>query len=154
MVSPEVLRRYPFFGFMNHDQLREVAIITDEMDADADTTLFESGAEADTFYLLRDGNVELHYVVTDERGMEKRQDFLVGMINPGEVVGISALISPYKYTAMAVVTEPSELLRVDAKRLRDLCDTDPTLSAAWHQRMAESTMERLHSTRVQLLAAT
>ncbi|MFN2223801.1 MAG: hypothetical protein ACK2UH_14685, partial [Candidatus Promineifilaceae bacterium] len=31
MISPEVLRRFPFFSFMRHDQLSEVAMITDEV---------------------------------------------------------------------------------------------------------------------------
>lgn len=153
MVSPELLRRYPFFNFMNHNQLRDVAMMTEEVSFDVDTTLFQTGAAANFLYLLRTGNVELHYVVTDERGLEKRQDFLVGMINPGEVVGISALIEPYRYTATALVTEPSELLCIDAASLRELCDKDPMLAAKWHQRMAEITMTRLHDTRIQLLAA-
>ena len=30
MISPELIRRYPFFSFMAPDQQREVAMITDE----------------------------------------------------------------------------------------------------------------------------
>ncbi len=92
MVSPEMLRRYPFFAFMNHDQLREAAMIAEEKNIEAGVTLFEGGDPANALYLLREGNIELHYQISDERGMETEQDYLVGMINPGEVVGISGLI--------------------------------------------------------------
>lgn len=153
MISPEVLRRYPFFAFMSHEQLRDVAMLTDEITAGENEVLFAAGATAVALYFLRQGNVELHYVVVDERGMEKRQDFLVGMINPGEILGISALIEPYEYTASAVVTEPSQLLKLDAVALRELCDADPKLAAGWQRRIAATTMARLHDTRIQLLAA-
>ncbi len=101
MVSTEMLRRYPFFSFMNHVQLHEVAMITEELEVEAGAVLFSMGEAANALYLLREGSVELHYTVTDERGMEKRQDFLVGMINPGEMFGISALIRPYRLSRPA-----------------------------------------------------
>jgi CRP-like cAMP-binding protein len=152
MVSPEMLRRYPFFSFMNHVQLHQVAMITEEMQAEAGTVLFAAGDPANRLYLLREGGVELHFTVTDERGMEKQQDYLVGMINPGDMLGISALIRPYEYTTGALVSEASQLLEIDAEQLRSLCDEDKDLAAEWHRHIAEVTLERLNYTRIQLLA--
>lgn len=153
MISPELLRRYPFFAFLNHEQLRKVAMIAEEKNVQAGVTLFSGGDPADTLYLLREGNIELHYHISDERGMEREQDFLVGMINPGEVLGISGLIRPYKYTTSAIAGETSQLLEFDAVALRNLCKEDVNLMAEWQQQIAETTLERLNNTRVQLLAA-
>ncbi len=153
MVSPEMLRRYPFFAFMNHVQLHEAAMITEETELPAGDVLFTSGEPADKLYLLREGGVELHYTVTDERGMEKRQDYLVGMINPGEMFGISALIRPFIYTTSAWTSSPSRLLVLNADDLRELCGKDKELAAEWQRHIAEVTLERLNYTRVQLLAA-
>ena len=153
MISPEMLRRYPFFSFMNHDQLDQVAMITEETQVAPGTVLFAAGDQADKLYLLREGGVELHFTVIDERGMEKQQDYLVGMINPGDMLGISALIRPYEYTTGALVSEASQLLVIDAQQLRDLCDSDKDLAAEWHRQIAEVTLERLNYTRIQLLAA-
>jgi CRP/FNR family cyclic AMP-dependent transcriptional regulator len=153
MVSPEMLRRYPFFSFMNHVQLHEVAMITEEIRVEAGAVLFSGGEAANSLYLLREGAVELHYAVTDERGMEKRQDFLVGIINPGEMFGISALIRPHRYTTSALTSESCQLLELDAEQLRALCDKDMELAAEWQRHIAEVTLERLNSTRIQLLAA-
>ncbi len=154
MVSPEMLRRYPFFSFMNHVQLHEVSMITEEKKLEAGAVVFTSGEPANTLYLLREGGVELHCIVTDERGMEREQDFLVGMINPGEMMGISALIRPYIYTTGAMTSETSQLLELDAVELRALCEKDTALTAELQRHIAEVTLERLNQTRVQLLAAT
>lgn len=153
MVSPEMLRRYPFFSFMNHIQLHEVSMITEEKEVEAGTVLFSLGEAANSLYLLREGGVELHLTVTDERGMEEQQDYLVGMINPGDMFGISALIRPYKYTTGALTSDASQLLEIDAEQLRALCDKDKDLSAEWQRHIAEVTLERLNYTRIQLLAA-
>ena len=86
--------------------------------------------------------------------MEKPQDFLVGMINPGEMFGISALVRPYKYTTRAITSETSQLLELNAVELRALCGKDTALTAEWQSHIAEVTLERLNQTRIQLLAAT
>ena len=153
MVSPEMLRRYPFFSFMNHDQLHEVAMITEEKELEAGSVLFAGGDPANNLYLLREGGVELHFTITDERGMEKQQDYLVGMINPGEMFGISSLIRPHIYTTSAHISELSQLLELDAVKLRSLCDKDTAVAAEWQRHIAEVTLERLNHTRIQLLAA-
>ncbi len=153
MVSTEILRRYPFFSFMNHVQLHEVAMITEEREIESGVVLFSAEEAADALYLLREGSVELHYTVTDERGMEKRQDFLVGMINPGEMFGISALIRPYVYTTGAQTSDASRILEIDAQELRALCERDKDMAAEWQRHIAEVTLERLNYTRIQLLAA-
>jgi CRP-like cAMP-binding protein len=154
MISTEILRRYPFFSFLNADQLRELAMITNEVEVEKDAKLFAIGDEADALYFLTDGSFELHYVVIDEHEPDLRKDFLVGNINPGEILSISAVIEPYKLTATAIADSDSKLLRIDAEELRELCDEDQGLAYGLMAQVAKSTMERLHATRVQLAAAT
>lgn len=154
MISPEVLRRYPFFSFMNHDQLREVAMITDEVKREKGNVLFNNDERADACYLLMEGSIDLHYVVVDEHDPSLRKEFIVGTINPGELLGISAFVEPHIYTATAIVVNDSRLLKIDAVALRDLCRQDPALNLGFQTVAAKATMERLHATRVQLAAAT
>ena len=40
MISPEQLRRYPYFADVNEDALKEVAMIADEVAAWAGITLY------------------------------------------------------------------------------------------------------------------
>lgn len=154
MISPEVLRRYPFFSFMNHDQLREVAMIADEVKREKGNVLFNNDERADACYLLMEGSIDLHYVVVDEHDPSLRKEFIVGTINPGELLGISAFVEPHIYTATAIVVNDSRLLKIDAVALRDLCRQDPALNLGFQTVAAKATMERLHATRVQLAAAT
>lgn len=154
MISPEVLRRFPFFSFMRHDQLSEVAMITDEIKYDKGQVLFNADEEANNCFVLLEGAIDLHYVVIDENEPDLRNEFVVGTINPGEVLGISGVIEPYLYTATAVVINDSRLLKIDAVALRELCATNPELDHGLQRMVARATMERLHATRVLLAAAT
>ena len=154
MISPEVLRRFPFYSFMSHDQLRGVAMITDEVKYDKGQVLFNMDAVADNCYMLLEGAIDLHYIVVDEHEPELRKEFVVGTINPGEVLGISSVIEPYVYTATAIVINESRLLKTDAVALKELCAANPELDYGLQRVVAKSTMERLHATRVQLAAAT
>jgi CRP/FNR family transcriptional regulator, cyclic AMP receptor protein len=152
MVSPELLRRYPFFALMSHEQLRQVAMITEEISAAAGETIFVEGGLVEALYLLLSGNVDLHHIV--EKGNPPvRKDFPVGSINPGEPLAISAVIEPYELSATAVATVPSRLLKINAEALRALADQDTSLCLGLQKMAAKATMERLHATRVQLAAA-
>jgi len=154
MISPETLRRYPFFSFMSPDQLRNVAMISDETNYSTGDILFNIGDQADVCFMLMEGAVDLHYIVVDELDPALRKEFVVGTINPGEVLGISAIVEPYEFTATAIAINDSRLLKTDAIALRELCQQDPTLNLGLQTMVAKATMERLHATRVQLAAAT
>ncbi len=154
MVSKELLRRFPFFGFMSPAQVREVAMISEEIELEDGDILFAIGDQANALYVLLTGAIDLHYIVIDEHLPQLRKDFLVGTINPGEPLAVSAVIAPHQLTATAVATEDSTLLKIDAAELRDLCDSDPSLAYGLQTQIAKATMERLHMTRVLLAAAT
>jgi CRP-like cAMP-binding protein len=154
MISPEVLRRYPFFSFMRHDQLSEVAMITDEVNYQKGQVLFNGDEVANNCYVLLEGAIDLHYIVVDEHEPDLRNEFVVGTINPGEVLGISAVIEPYVYTATAIVINDSRLLKIDAVALKELCGADEDLDKGLQRMVAKATMERLHATRILLAAAT
>ena len=48
MISPEVLRRYPYFASVDDDSLKAVAVIADEKTIPAGTHLFSEADPADT----------------------------------------------------------------------------------------------------------
>jgi CRP/FNR family cyclic AMP-dependent transcriptional regulator len=154
MISPETLRRYPFYSFMSPDQLRDVAMISDEVSYSTGNALFNIGEQADVCFMLIEGAVDLHYIVVDEHEPTLRKEFVVGTINPGEVLGISAIVEPYEFTATAIAINDSRLLKTDALALRDLCQQDPALKLGLQTMVAKATMERLYATRVLLAAAT
>ena len=153
MVSPELLRRFPFFGTLNPEQLKKVALIADEITVPAGTHLFDECQPADTFYLLIDGSVDLSYKSEEEFHPKTKKVFPVGEINPGEVFGISSLLEPYEYNATALVSKESQLIKIGADGLRKLLNDDPALGYLFMHQVAKAVMERLSYARVQLAAA-
>jgi CRP-like cAMP-binding protein len=154
MVSPEILRLYPFFGFMNHDQLREVAMITSVETFPAGYAIFSMGERANALYLLREGRVDLHYIVIDQHDARLRKDFMVGTINPGELLGLSAVIEPAIMMSSAIAVVPSVLLRIDGTELCKLWEADHDLAFGLQKQVALALKQRLERTRILLAAAT
>ncbi|MDO9129026.1 MAG: Crp/Fnr family transcriptional regulator, partial [Anaerolineales bacterium] len=153
MIPPELLRRFPYFGFMDDAQLKAVAMIADELSFEKGTVIVEAGQPADAFYFLIEGSVSYNFVVTTESDPSYSKEYYVGDFNPGEVCGVSALIEPYIYTARLRVDKPGRAIRINASSLRALCDRDPKLAYGLMRETAKSVMERLEYTRVQLVAA-
>ncbi len=155
MISPELLRRYPFFAHFTGEQLREIAMITEEATAAAGEILFEECGPADTLYLLEDGSVDLFYFAKGKSSSseeKEKKELPVGEINPGEIFGISALIDPYVLSAAGRASKPSTFLKIEAAALRQLFAQDPIAGYLAMQQVARALMERLDYTRVQLAA--
>lgn len=152
MVSPELLRRYPFFGALNDSQLKAVAMIAEEVVVTPGEHILEVGKVADALYFLIDGNAELFYVVVDKHNQNLRKELYISAINPGEIFGISALIEPYQYTGTVQATGPCHVLKIDAAALRKLCESDVQMAYTVMRQTARAAMERLEDTRVQLAA--
>jgi CRP-like cAMP-binding protein len=153
MISPELLRRYPFFANFDDAQLKAIAMLADEVSYSKGETLFENDKPADALYLLISGDIELHYIVVDRDDPKLRKDFLVGEVNPGEIFGFSALIEPYIYTASALTSAPTRVIKIKGEGLRALCEVDPKICGLLMRQVAKVALSRLNDTRVQLAAA-
>jgi CRP-like cAMP-binding protein len=153
MVSPEVLRRYPFFGTFSDGQIKAMAMIAEEETIGKGTVICEEGQPAKAFYLLITGGVSLYYKSEEEFYPSSRKDFLVGEINPGEIFAISLLVEPYKYTATVRAEQDSQVVRFDSAGLEKLMEKDPSLNCVFMKQIAKAAMERLAYARVQLAAA-
>ena len=152
MISPELLRHYPFFRALDDTQLRSIAMIAEEEAVNAETTLFREEQTADALYFLEDGRIDLYYTINKSLRAELRKGIPVGEINPGEPFSISALIEPYLLSSTAYVSRPSRIIKIDAKELRNLFAKDQKLAYLLTYQAAKAAIERLHMTRVQLAA--
>jgi CRP-like cAMP-binding protein len=154
MISPELLRRYPFFGFLDDTQLKAVAMIAEDMRLKQGELLFEADTPASALYLIVDGRVDFLYVVADRDDLKLHKEFYLGEHGPGEIIGISALIEPYVYSTTARVTSPGcDVVRIEGAGLRALCEVDSKLAYGLMRQTAKLAMERLHDTRTLLAAA-
>ncbi len=153
MVSPEILRRYPFFGQLSDAQVKAIAMLAEEESFAKGAVICEEGQPAKAFYLLLDGNLSLYYKSEEEFRPATRKDFFVGEINAGEVFAISVLVEPYKYTATVKAERDCRVVRFEAAELHKLIDKDPRLYCLLMREVAKAAMERLAYARIQLAAA-
>jgi CRP-like cAMP-binding protein len=153
MVSPELLRRYPFFGSLSDPQIKTLAMVAEEEVATKGSVICEEGKPATALYLLIEGNLCLFYKSEDELHPETRKDFLVGEVNPGEIFAISAFIEPFVYTSTVKADEDSRIVRFPSKDLNNLVEKDPTMYCTLLRAITKAAMERLAYARVQLAAA-
>lgn len=152
MVSPELLRRFPFFGVLPEEPLREVAQASDRVMVDAGEVLSETGQPADYLYLLLEGSVEQYLAVVDSLDPSTRKEFYLGDVNIGELFGLTALLPPYRHTTTARVTAGGAVVKVDAVKFRDVIAGNPAFGRAVMEQTALALLERLEQTRVQLAA--
>jgi CRP-like cAMP-binding protein len=155
MVSPELLKRYSFFGGLTDGQLKKLANIAEEKTLNGGDLIFEECDSSDRFYLLIEGNVDLSYRSIDEFHIYTTppKEFYAGSINPGEVFGVSALIEPYSNNASATASEASRVVVFDAIELRKLLDQDMPMAYHLARQTVVVLMDRLISLRVQLAAS-
>ena len=155
MVSPELLRRYPFFGGLSDAQLREISMITEEEVFQKGTIILTDKKPAEKLYFLLDGSIDLIYQTVDELNLKPvpSRELMAGEVNPGEVFGVSALIEPYIYNASARAAMSCRVLIIDGIKLRNLIDLDNDLANKMLHHLVTTLMERLIATRVQLAAA-
>jgi len=144
MISPEQLRRYPFFCCISEDALKEAAMISDEMTAEAGKTLFSEGDRADTMYVLVDGEVDIKYTLGN--GEQRTIDTLVA----GDIVVWSTLVEPYRCTANGVARRACKLISINGPKLRELCEKNHDLGYRLLISVTQLLAARLDGARVQL----
>ncbi len=150
MVSPELLRRYPFFASLDEKQLEAIAEISQEKSHPKGTLLVKENTNATVLALLMEGDIDLIFSGGGEGAISNA---LVGSIAPGEVYGVSSLIEPYRYTATAKATIPVKVIEVDGLALRALVEKDPRMGYIMMRNVAIAVLERLRYTQVELAAA-
>lgn len=153
MISPELLRHFPFFGNLTEAELKSIAMISEEQEIKAGAVLLKECGDADTLYFLINGSVDLSYKSEEEFYPKTHKEFDVGAINPGEPFGVSALIEPYKLNATAKAAKDCRLIVIDALPLRALMEENCHLGYILQKNISKATMERLAYTRIQLAAA-
>jgi CRP-like cAMP-binding protein len=153
MISPELLRRFPFFSFMDDKQLKAVAMIAEEKNYNHGEDVVANNTPASKLFFLVEGTASYYYIVTSEHDPYYKQEYFISDFNPGEVFGISALIEPFVFTASVRAEKPCRLIEINASALRALCEVDMQLSCGLMRAVAKAAMERLQQTRVQLIAA-
>ena len=107
--------------------------------------IFQEGARADRFWIIRTGMVGIDVHVPGRRAAT------VDTIGQGELLGWSWLIPPHTWQLGAEALSPVYALEFDASAVRALCEDDPLLGQAITRCVAAVVGHRLESTRTRVL---
>jgi CRP/FNR family transcriptional regulator, cyclic AMP receptor protein len=113
---------------------------------DRDATIIQEGADTPFLGLLQAGRVALRMRVP-ERGSR----LTILTVEPGELLGWSALVAPYRATVDAVATVPTRLVAFESAALRRALATDAAVAAELPPLLLETVSRRLTASWTQLL---
>jgi CRP/FNR family transcriptional regulator, cyclic AMP receptor protein len=140
-----ILKAHPFFAGLDASFADLICGCAKNVRFEAGEYLLHEGAAADRFYLLRHGRVALQ-VTAPGRGAVTFQT-----LGEGEVVGVSWLIPPNRWTFDAKALELVRAIALDAACLREKCEADHDLGYEMMKRFMPMLIQRLHATRLQIL---
>ena len=107
--------------------------------------LMREGEPSDYLAIVLEGRIGLRLRVP-ERG-----PITILTVEPGDVVGWSAVVPPYRATSTAVALAPTELALFDGPVLREALASDAELAAGLYPVILSAVSRRLEGTRLQLL---
>ncbi len=134
-----------FGGGLPPDAIERLAAIATIREVDPGTELFHEGQVTDSMSIVLVGRVALRTLVP-ERGM-----VTILTVEPGDIVGWSAIVPPHRATSVGIAIEPVTLLDFPGERLRSLLRADNALAASVYPRVLQAVSRRLSATRLQLL---
>lgn len=162
MISPEHLRRYPFFAGLNTDQINTLAQVAEEQIVESEHFFFHEDEELSHFYIAIEGAVaivfelperDVEHTISDQFMRKLRtKDVVISTVGPGDVFGWSGLIPPYTATAGAKAVTPCRVIAFDQKEVMAIFAKDVKFGYLMTQKAAQVIRNRLRDFRIESLA--
>jgi CRP/FNR family transcriptional regulator, cyclic AMP receptor protein len=111
----------------------------------SNTFIFREGEPADLFFLIRHGKVAIE-IASPDRGA-----IVIQTLGPGDVLGWSWLVPPFRWQLDSRAIEDVRAVAIDGACLRGKCEQDTNFGFELMKRFAQVIIRRLQATRVQLL---
>jgi len=138
MVSTEWLKKAELFGTLSESQLNILLLHSSVESFPEGKTIFRQGDEANHFYILIEGMVDLS-VKTGEKF-----DFLTSKVErEGAAFGIPSLIEPFRYNVTATCLKPSKVLVINAGHVKTDMEKDPKMGMEIMKKLASIYFNRL-----------
>ena len=141
----ELLHEHTFFSGLDEPTLELISGCATNVHFRPDHPILRANDAADVFYVIRKGRVAVE-VDTPRSG-----PIVVETLGSGEILGVSWLLPPHRWTFDARAIDDTSAISIDAACLRGKCDDDPALGYALFTRFAELIHNRLQAARLQIL---
>jgi CRP/FNR family transcriptional regulator, cyclic AMP receptor protein len=141
----EILRQHPFVAGLSEAHLDVLVGCASNVHFADGMYAIREGEVANKMFLLRTGRIAL------ETDVSPRGVIRIQTAGPGEILGWSWLISPYRWHFSGQAVADVRAIAVDGDCLRAKCENDHDFGYAMLRRLAVVMERRLEATRLQLL---
>jgi CRP-like cAMP-binding protein len=141
----EILRQHPFLHNLSDEHMDTLVGCASNVRFPDGTAVIREGELANKFYLIRAGRIAVEIDVPGRGGLR------VQTVGPGEILGWSWLIYPYRWHFSGIAVAETRALALDGECLRTKCEKDPRFGYEMLKRLSQVMERRLEATRLQLL---
>jgi len=140
-----IVNEIDLFRGIDPEVMEEIANICSEEEYTKDTVLFEKGEEAEFFYILEQGTLNL---VIKNGG-----SLIYGLTESGQVFGWSSLVESGVYTASGVCATDLKAVKIEREKIDKIFDRHPEVGFKVLKRLAGVISQRLSNVYRDLLSA-
>ncbi len=140
-----VLAEHPFFKDLDESFRRTIVGCATNVRFAAGDIFRKEGDEATECYIIRHGRVSL------ESHVPGRGALTVQTLGPGDILGLSWLVPPYKWRFDARAVELTRAIVLEGDCLRRACEEDHELGFEMLRSFLSVMSQRLEATRLQLM---
>ncbi len=141
----DLIRGHSFFEGLSSEDLAFVTGCAKNVVFKEGQVIANPGDMANDFYLISDGGVAISLEIPP------RKPFIFQMLRENDVLGLSWLIPPYRWTVSAKVMQPTRAIAIDGSCLRKKCEEDPGLGFKLMKHLVQILVAREESARLHLL---
>ena len=162
MISPEIIRRYPFFGRLSMDHISKLTKNADEQIVEAGHFFYHEEDDMGDFFLILEGAAAIVFELPErdvdhkisDQFLRKLQtkDVIISTLGPGDLFGLSGLIPPYRANAGAKALSPCRVIVFHSAELVKMFDEDTKFGYVMVQKAAQTLSDRLRDIRIESLA--
>jgi len=116
-VSVEKVTKAAIFQGLNEEDIKKVFSIGHVRTYNAGDTVFKEGDDAVHIYIVEEGKL----------AVQTAEKQTVYTATPGDVLGWSTLMLPYKRTASAIAVEKATVVILDQAKLHEFCEQNPPI---------------------------
>ena len=141
----EILKQHPFLAGLSDHHMEILIGCASNAHFKEGSYLIHEGQLANTFFMIRTGRVAVEIDISP-RGLLRVQT-----VGPGDVLGWSWLISPFRWHFSACAVAEVRAAALDGECLRKKCENDHDFGYEMLKRFSQVMEHRLEATRLQLL---
>ena len=122
----DLIRKVPLFSRLSKSELRELAMLADEIDLRDGKELTRQGAAGREFFVLLEGTADV-----------RKNGRKINSLGPGDFFGEIALVSREPRTATVTTSSPVRTLVITDRSFRRLLDESPQVKTKVMEAMAK-----------------